>query len=116
MIENRFLEGHEEKTFFSWKRLYETLSGPELRSWIRFLVIEIFHIFSIFTYLENGPNMQKSRKILSEILKKVDRRKQGKGPQDPSKTLLDPQIEWKSQFPNFFHFVIFRRILQADES
>ena len=85
MIENLFHEGHEEKTFFALKGLYEPLSGPELRSWIRFLLIEIFHIFSIFTYPENGPNMQKSRKILSKILKKVDRRKQGKGPQNPSK-------------------------------
>jgi hypothetical protein len=50
-------------------------------------MIEIFHIFSIFTYLENGPNMQKSRKILSKILKKVDRRKQGKTPQNRSETL-----------------------------
>ena len=116
MIENLFHEGHEEKTFFAWKGLYEPLSGPELRSWIRFLLIEIFHIFSIFTYPENGPNMQKSRKILSKILKKVDRRKQGKTPQDPSETLLDPQFEWKTQFPNFSHFVIFRCILQADES
>ena len=72
MIENLFHEGHEKKTFFAWKSLYEPLSGPELRSWIRFLMIEIFHIFSIFTNPENGPNMQKSRKIMSKILKKVD--------------------------------------------
>ena len=87
MIENLFHEGHEEKTFFAWKSLYKPLSGPELRSWIRFVMIEIFHIFSIFTYLENGLNMQKSQKILSKILKKVDRRKQGKTPQNTSKTV-----------------------------
>ena len=87
MIENLFHEGHEEKTFFAWKSLYKPLSGPELRSWIRFLMIEIFHIFSIFTCPENGPNMQKSRKIVSKILKKVDRRKQGKTPQNLSETV-----------------------------
>ena len=50
-------------------------------------MIESFHIFSIFTYSKNGPNMQKSRKIVSKILKKVDRRKQGKTPQNPSETV-----------------------------
>ena len=87
MIENLFHEGHEQKTFFAWKSLYKPLSGPELRSWIRFLMIEIFQIFSIFTYPENGPNMQKSRKIVSKNLKKVDRQKQGKWVQNPSQTL-----------------------------
>ena len=116
MIENLFHEGHEQKTFFAWKSLYKPLSGPELRSGIRLLVIEIFHIFFIFTYPENEPNMQKSRKIVSKILKKVDRRKQGKTTQNSSETVLDPQFEWKAQFPNFSHFVIFRCILQADES
>ena len=90
MIENLFHEGHEQKTFFARKSLYKPLSGPELRSEIRFFMIEIFHIFSIFTYPENGPNMQKSRKIVSKILKKVDRRKQGKTPENPFETLLDP--------------------------
>ena len=48
-------------------------------------MIEIFHIFSIFTYLENGPNMQKSRKIVSRNLKKVDCRKQEKHSKTPTK-------------------------------
>ena len=48
MIENLFHEGHEQKTFFARKSLYKPLSGPELRSEIRFFMIEIFHIFSIF--------------------------------------------------------------------
>ena len=87
MIENLFHEGHEEKTFFAWKSLYKPLSGPELRSWIRFLMIEIFHIFSIFTYLENVPNKQKPRKIVSRNLKKVDRQKQGKTLENPSQTI-----------------------------
>jgi len=93
MIENLFHEGHEQKTFFARKSLYEPLSGPELRSEIRFFMIEIFHIFSIFTYPENGPNMQKSRKIVSKILKKVDPRKQGKTPPNPSETVLDLQLK-----------------------
>ena len=87
MIENLFHEGNEQKTFFARKSLYKPLSGPELRSEIRFFMIEIFHIFSIFTYPENEPNMQKSRKIVSKILKKADRRKQGKTPQNPSETI-----------------------------
>ena len=90
MIENLFHEGHEQKTFFARKSLYKPLSGPELRSEIRFFMIEIFHIFSIFTYPENGPNMQKSRKIVSKMLKKVGRRKQGKTPPNHSETVLDP--------------------------
>ena len=89
MIENLFHEGHEQKTFFARKNLYKPLSGPELRSWIRFLMIEIFHIFPIFPYPENRPNMQKSRKIVSKILKKVDRRRQRKTPPNPSETVLD---------------------------
>ena len=89
MIENLFHEGHEQKTFFARKSLYKPLSGPELRSEIRFFMIEIFHIFSIFIYPENVPNMQKSRKIVSKILKKVGRRKQGKTPPNPSETVLD---------------------------
>ena len=90
MIENLFHEGHEQKTFFARKSLYKPLSGPELRSEIRFFMIEIFHIFSIFTYPENGPNMQKSRKIVSKILKKVDLQKQGKCAQNHSQTLSHP--------------------------
>ena len=93
MIENLFHEGHEQKTFFAWKSLYKPLSGPELRSWIRFRMIEIFQIFSIFTYPENGPNMQKSRKIVSKNLKKVDPRKQGKWAQNPSQTLSNTHFE-----------------------
>ena len=93
MIENLFHEGHEQKTFFARKSLYKPLSGPELRSEIRFFMIEIFRIFPIFTYPENGPNMQKSRKIVSKILKKVGRRKQGKTPPNPSETVLDLQLK-----------------------
>ena len=93
MIENLFHEGHEQNTFIALKSLCKPLSSRELRPWIRFLMTEIFHIFSIFTHSKNGPDMQKSRKIVSKILKKVDRRKQGKTPQNSSETVLDPQFE-----------------------
>jgi hypothetical protein len=107
MIENLFHEGHEQKTFFARKSLYKPLSGPELRSEIRFFMIEIFHIFSIFIYPENGPNMQKSRKIVSKILKKVDRRKQGKTPPNPSRFETKPTYQVDFRFEHFENPKIF---------
>ena len=61
MIENLFHEGNGQESFFVWKTFCKPLSSPELRSGMRFLIIEIFHIFCIFIYPENGANMLYAR-------------------------------------------------------
>ena len=45
-----------------------------------------FSHFFLFNYPENEPNNQKSRKNVSKILKKVDRRKQGKTRKNATKS------------------------------
>ena len=73
MIENLFHEGHEQKTFFAWKSLYKPLSGPELRSWIRFLMIEKKAKFT-FCLWEKGKNSPPSLlTAMLDILQREER-------------------------------------------